>query len=252
MNATNRWAYHFANEMECVRCGGEGNNRRTTFIDLHTLDLTMLGLDEIFERLAEIDVFCRSCLGETLRGLRRRAAFSEARLDRKQQAYHMAVMRSAMQWQSKYDTFVLNGHEYTKREYLESLRSGVCSQCGIESHNLKYRSSQTKLELSGEFTGWFHELPPHLIHEHIQNATPLCPSCFQRDEDKGETREHTSYDKASDQRASRIKARLLLGHKGRDIAADEGVSAVYVTKIKKGEKASDILPCAAILRGQSA
>lgn len=124
MNASVRWAKHFVDALECVKC------RRKDDLTLYyfhgkPVEPEKMTIERLRWSLDRMDTWCSTCpviVNTRVAGPGRRA--------RKDEAAHIANVRSQLTYASRYDEYVLDGGPHiTKYELLDRAKQLPCFVC---------------------------------------------------------------------------------------------------------------------------
>lgn len=173
MNASVRWATHFVDALECVKCRSQ-QNLGLYFFNGKRVDASTMTIDALKWSIDRMDVWCDQCtpsVNTRVAGIGRRL--------RKDEAAHVADIQSHLSMASMYDTYVLTiGKPLSKQELLTKVRHRPCAICGIQYpapimlfHTVNGpKKANVPSMLHGSFT-------IHDMIEEIERSTLLCSNC---------------------------------------------------------------------------
>jgi hypothetical protein len=173
VNASVRWANHFIEALECVRCRKKENLKLYDYYK-KPVDPEILTVEQLQKLSTRMDVWCDSCTPKINQWV---TGFS--RVNRRAEAAIMASLRSAAETSATYDAYTLgSGKIITKRAVLEHYKNAPCAVCGqkfpgpvMDFHNVftKKRANISRL-MNARCT-------IHDVVEELEQCTILCANC---------------------------------------------------------------------------
>jgi hypothetical protein len=179
VNASCRWAKHFIEALECVKCRSK-ENLTLYFFNGKPVDPSSMTLEDLRWSVDRMDVWCDQCVPK----VNTRVA-GRGRYEHKKEAVLLANIRSQLAQGSAYDQYVIeSGVTRSKQEIIDKLRSYPCSACQ-EHYNpvvmkflhLGEKKASIPAMLHGRFT-----LRDML--EEIGKCTVVCANCYELIEHK--------------------------------------------------------------------
>lgn len=129
MNASTRWATHFVEALECVRCRAK-ENLSLYFFSGEKVDPTKLSIEELRWSLNRMDVWCTECYKKKYTNLVNMRVAGPGRLAHKREAAWLADMRVQSAPDEKHDLHsVTNGKQLSKVELLSIVKQRPCQLC---------------------------------------------------------------------------------------------------------------------------
>lgn len=129
MNASTRWATHFVEALECVKCRTK-EHLRLLYFNGKLVEPETLTIEQLHAIIPKMDAWCESCVPVGKYPRVNMWVAGPGRLGNKQEASFIADVRANLLVESAYDLYLLdNGVSITKHQVYEHVKNRPCALC---------------------------------------------------------------------------------------------------------------------------